>query len=105
MRLSELIGAAAVDATGERIGTVTDVRFVIHENGPPTLAGVLVGPRLGGSFLGYERKQVRSPAPIAQFLRWRERGAFLVLWRDVGRVSDGRVVLRAGYGRYSPVLP
>ncbi|MFF0813760.1 PRC-barrel domain-containing protein [Rhodococcus sp. NPDC003318] len=104
MRLSDLIGAATVDGSGTRIGTVVDVRFEIGDAGPPTVVGVLVGPRFGGSFLGYERRRVRSPAPIAQFLRWRERGAFLVLWRDVHRVADGCVTLREGYTRYSPVL-
>lgn len=105
MRLSELIGAAAVDESGARIGTVVDVRFAVTGTEPPTLVGLLVGPRLGASFLGYERREVRSPAPIAQLLRRLERGAFLVLWRDVGRIADGRVDLRAGYTRFSPALP
>ncbi|MEE2034490.1 PRC-barrel domain containing protein [Rhodococcus chondri] len=104
MRLSDLLGIRAHDADGHRLGTVVDARFRVTD-GPETLTleGVLVSPHSGGSFLGYERSTVTSPALIARYLRWRHRGAFLVLWRDVRRLDERRIELREGYTKYSAV--
>ena len=71
----------------------------------PRLHGLLVSPRTGTSFLGYERTGVRSPALLARWLRWRHRGTFLVHWSDVEAVAPGAVRLREGYRRFSPDLP
>ena len=71
----------------------------------PRLHGLLVSPRTGTSFLGYERTGVRSPALLARCLRWRHRGTFLVHWEDVDAVAPGAVRLRDGYRRFSPDLP
>lgn len=104
MRLSELLGAQARDADGRRLGTVVDVRFAVADRSQAlTLEGVLVSPHSGGSFLGYERRNVTSPALIARYLRWRHRGTFLVLWSDVRRVERRSVDLRDGYVKYSAV--
>ena len=46
----------------------------------------------------------RRPAVLAALLRWRHRGPFPALWRDIARVSTESVVLREGFERYSPVL-
>jgi hypothetical protein len=109
MILGELLDAHVLDDAGRRLGYVVDVRLVL--DGPaqgllaaPRVHGVLVSPRTGSSFLGYERRDVRAPALLARWLRRRHRGTFLVLWPDVARVDDDHVVLRAGYRRWSPVL-
>jgi sporulation protein YlmC with PRC-barrel domain len=121
MILSDLLDAPVVDADGRRLGFVVDVRLVL--DGPldgllvaPRVHGLLVSPRTGTSFLGYERTDENAPALLAHWLRRRHRGTFLVLWSDVAdadvtrpdevRTDDERVVrLRAGYDRWDPALP
>nr|WP_206025717.1 PRC-barrel domain containing protein [Rhodococcus sp. 14C212] len=102
--MSEIVGARVREADGRRVGVVVDVRFVQSARGELRLEALLVSPRSSGSFLGYERTDENRPALIARYLRRRHRGAFLVRWRDVRRVGDGRVELRQGYSRWSPVL-
>lgn len=78
------------------------------EVGAARLVGLLVSPRSAGSFLGYERTDVRSPWPIPQLVRRRHRGTFLVDWADVAevRTAGEPVVVRlvGGYERRSPAL-
>jgi hypothetical protein len=109
MILSELLGLPVLDPTGENVGTIVDVRFVI--DGPPDqllaaaqLYGFIVGRHAKHSFMGYERTSETAPAVIARFLRWRERGSFLILWKDVERVTKTGLLLRPDYGRYSPAF-
>ncbi|WP_448629191.1 hypothetical protein [Cellulomonas soli] len=68
-----------------------------------------MSPRTGSSFLGYERSDVRAPAPLAHLLRWRHRGSFLVAWHDVAGVvlagEDHGVDLVPDYQRFSPRFP
>jgi len=109
MILSDLLDREVRSATGERLGVVIDVRFAVAgaPGGPPgeaRLHGLIVSPRSHSSFLGYERTDVTAPALIADVLRWRARGSFLVLWRDLGSLSGDVVVLREGAVRYSPKL-
>ena len=109
MILSDLLGAS-VTAEGHRAGHLVDVRLLPDETttDQPTarlwIHGILVSPHARTSVLGYERKQVRSPWPIAAFQRWRHRGSFLVPWEDIQAVRDRVVELRPGHRRYSPVL-
>ena len=115
MILSELLGSPVVQG-GDRVGRVADLRFVL-DAAPDTsddmrvpmpearLYGLLVSPRTPGSFLGYERSGVTKPWPLAQLLRRRERGSFLVLWADVAQVSADGVLLRPHARRWSPALP
>jgi hypothetical protein len=115
MILSELIGSPVVQG-GERVGRVADLRFLLDAV-PDTsgdlripmpearLYGILVSPRTPASFLGYERSGVTRPWPLAQLLRRRERGSFLVLWPDVGQISADGVLLRPHARRWSPALP
>ena len=109
MILSDLLDSPVTDARGNRVGYVIDARFVL--DGPPDgqlaaprLHGLLISPRTGTSFLGYERSGVRSPAVIARWLAWRHRGTFLVHWGDVATVDGRQVRLSDGYRRWSPRL-
>ncbi len=120
MIAGDLIDVEVRDADGERLGYVVDLRLVLDR--PPEAGAVLAGARLHGlvvsprtrtSFLGYERTSVRAPWPIAQLLRRRHRGSFLVHWPDVASVPSldatrrGKgaiVVLRRGFDRYDPAL-
>ena len=110
MILSELLHLPALDADGRKVGTIIDARFVIDGSPHQLLAdarlhGLIVGAHSRSSFMGYERADTASPAGIARYLRWRERGAFLVLWRDLQSVTEEAVTLQPGYERYSPMLP
>ncbi|GAA3341470.1 hypothetical protein GCM10017714_25600 [Curtobacterium pusillum] len=108
MLLSELMRQPVLDADGTRVGFVLDVRFVLDgvPEGPlatPQLHGILVCPRKNASFLGYERTDVRAPWLVADLLRWRARGTFLVLARDIDRLG-APVRLRPDATRWSPAL-
>jgi hypothetical protein len=115
MILSELIGSPVVQG-GRRVGRVADLRFVVdadpdtdleHHTPMPEarLYGILISPRAPQSFLGYERIGVTKPWPLAQLLRRRERGSFLVLWADVAQMSADGILLRPQARRWSPALP
>ncbi|SEB44600.1 hypothetical protein SAMN04489806_0655 [Paramicrobacterium humi] len=110
MILSDLERLEVVDAAGERLGRVVDARFAL--TGPPgrhiagaELVGLVVGPRSGASYRGYERLNMNGPRAIAAYITWRHRGTFVVLWKDVKRITPHRVELRDGFTRYSSDLP
>jgi hypothetical protein len=109
VQLSELLGAAVHDTAGDRLGTVVDIRLKITgdlKDHPdrPEIFGVVVSPRTRSSFLGYERSDARRPFLLADFFRWRHRGTFLALWRDVAAVEKSGLSVRVGFTRYSAVL-
>jgi hypothetical protein len=109
MILSELLGLPVFGADGDAAGTIVDVRFVIDGTPGQLLAtaqlyGFIVGRHSTHSFMGYERTNETAPAGIARFLRWRERGSFMVLWKDVESITEAGLVLRAGCSRYSPAI-
>jgi hypothetical protein len=94
----------------ERVGYVTDVRFVLDEVNtdqampPARLHGLVVSPHTKSSPLGFERLEIRSPWPIAQIEHWLHRGSFLVPWADIAAITPGRIQLRPNFARYSPRL-
>jgi sporulation protein YlmC with PRC-barrel domain len=109
MLLSDLLELPVLTASGERLGYVNDVRFVL--DGPPDgqlarprLYGLVVSPRRRGSFLGYERRAVTAPALINAFLARRHAGSALVLWPEVRSIGPDGVHLVPGHHRYDPVL-
>lgn len=109
MILSDLMQNDVIDAQGRTLGRIVDARFVI--DGAPSqlladarLVGFIVSAHSGTSFLGYERTDMRAPWPIAPFLRWRHRGAFLVCWEDIAMLGKNAVHLREGYRRVDPDL-
>ena len=114
MILMELIGSPVVQG-GRRIGRVADLRFVLDADPrgagdsrvpmpEARLYGILVSSRAPGSFLGYERSGVTQPWPLAQLLRRRERGSFLLLWTDVAQLSGDGILVRPDARRWSPAL-
>ncbi|WP_421734161.1 PRC-barrel domain-containing protein [Cellulomonas sp.] len=110
MILGDLLDSPVRDADGRALGYVVDVRFVMEGPVDGLLAalrlhGLLVSPRTGTSFLGYERTGVNAPALLARWFAWRHRGTFLVHWDDVQAVTRDAVVLHAGHRRYAPDLP
>ena len=108
MILTELLAA---EVYGEqRLGHVTDVRFVLGSGStdqpmpPARLHGLIVSPHTKSSPLGFERTEIRSPWPIAQLEHWLHRDSFLVLWVDIAGILPGRIQLRRGFTRYSARL-
>lgn len=109
MILSELFGRSVVDDVGAGLGRVVDARFVLdpapgQPDSTARLYGLIVSPQGRSSFGGYARRNMTSPALIMDYMKWRERGAFLVLWHDLATISSDTVTLRAGYTRYSAAL-
>ncbi|MBY4211705.1 hypothetical protein HQO42_10840 [Rhodococcus fascians] len=110
MRLSELLDIPVHDTEGRRIGWVIDVRFraTTSSSGdkiePPELVGLLINSKNRSTYLGYERRTLRSPRLIASFVRWRHRDTWLVSWSDVYSVEASGVTLRPGHRRHSPML-
>ncbi|MDM7830261.1 PRC-barrel domain-containing protein [Cellulomonas edaphi] len=107
MILSDLLDQPVREADGTPVGYVIDVRFVL--DGPPVgplatprVHGVLVSPRTGSSFMGYERVDVRSPALLARWFAWRHRGTFLVHWQDVAAIDEDGVTLARDARRWAP---
>jgi hypothetical protein len=91
------------------LGTVVDVRLTVSgdpaKDPPmPRVLGLVISPRTGSSYLGYERSNAREPAMLAALARWRHRGTFLAAWEDVARLGRDTVKLRPNYKKYSPVL-
>jgi hypothetical protein len=100
MRLSDLVGASVVDASGSRIGAVLDVRLCQDALpvGPSGAAlrvdGLIVG-RVGlSSRLGYDRAGVDAPWLVATIARRAHRSTRYLPWRDVVEV-EGRIVRAA----------
>lgn len=109
MLLSDLMHRPVLADDGPQVGFVLDVRFVLDgtATGPlaqPRLHGILVSPRKHASFLGYERTDMRAPWLLADFLRWRTRGTFLIREQDIA-VIGATVRLRPDATRWSPALP
>jgi hypothetical protein len=108
MILSELLAAEVYGE--ERLGHVTDVRFVLEGDStdqampPARLHGLIVSPHTKSSPLGFERTEIRSPWPIAQLEHWLHRDSFLVLWADIAAILPERIQLRPGFTRYSARL-
>jgi hypothetical protein len=97
MRLSELLDCRVVDASGCDIGMVRDVRLV--QNGPVTggfgaglrVEGLVVGPALAGTRLGYGRTAMRGPWLLAAPLRLLHRRVRFVPWNRVSELRGGTI--------------
>jgi sporulation protein YlmC with PRC-barrel domain len=90
MRLVELLGCRVLDARGDDIGGVHDVRFTATTvDGARTyrVHGLVIGGAGLGDRLGYRRHAMCGPWPIAPLL-WRlARRSRLVEWRDVVEID------------------
>lgn len=86
-----------------------DVRLTVagdpaHNPPTPRVLGLVISPRTGSSYRGFERSGATAPAMLAAISRWRHRGTFLAAWDDVARIGTDLVSLRPNYTRYSAVL-
>ncbi len=104
MILSDL-NRLPVEVEGEKIGYVVDARFGVPSSGtkvegPARLIGLIVDRRKSASFLGYERKSVNGPEPIARYLAWHHRAAFLLKWEDIQSIGHEAIEARPGFTRH-----
>jgi sporulation protein YlmC with PRC-barrel domain len=109
MLLNDLLGSDVVDVDGRSLGKVSDLRFAVDAAPGQLLSGarmvgIVVSPRTAASFLGYERRGLTQPWPVAQLLRWRHRGSFLVVWEDIACLGSREVTLRPGFTAYESAL-
>ena len=97
MNLSDLLHARVVDANGDVVGSVDDVRLV--QDGPLMLPfgaafrveGLAVGRHAPGRRLGYEHGGVRNPWLIRALLGLLGQNSCYVPWSDV-ETWNGEVV-------------
>jgi hypothetical protein len=101
MLMSDLIGAYVVDADGQRLGKVTDVRLV--QDGPYIegfgnalrVDGLVVGRAGIADRLGYVRGGVRGPWLLRRLASALEGKAWLVPWTEVTAGEAGLAVGQA----------
>ncbi len=109
MQLSDLLGLPVYDSDGTSLGTLIDVRLSVtgdlhHRPDAPKSVRRHRESALQVLISGIRTPPRRSAWVLASLLRWRHRGTFLTLWRDVDDVTHERLTLRRGATRYSPVL-
>jgi hypothetical protein len=93
MRLSELLHSRVVDAAGNDVGRVHDVRLV--QDGPLVgtfgaafrVEGLIVGPAIAGARLGYRRSGMTGPFLLAAPLRRLHRRVKFVPWDRVAELG------------------
>ena len=95
MKASDLIGQPVVDATGRRVGVVTDLRCV--QDGPlrgamaaPRVRSVVVSRRRAGSMLGYNRPGQQGPWLVRLIVRWLHRDLLIVPWESI-QLANGEI--------------
>ncbi len=101
MRLSELLGAEAVDQGGNVLGEVHDVRLREEvtdagNNRRFVVDGFLVGAGSIGARLGYSYGEVTGPWLLALIMRTLARRARYLPWRDVASFDAQHLVVPAG---------
>ncbi len=99
MRLSEMVGAEAVDKGGNALGEIHDVRLREATDGDAgprfVVDGVLVGVGAVAARLGYAHGQVGGPALLAWALRRLARRAHYVPRQHVTSFEGNRLLLGA----------
>ena len=93
-RMSALLGSRVVLPDGSGAGFVSEIRLA---GGPGlqsyVVEGLIVGPRVQGSMLGYDRRQVLGPWLVRAIVRLVNRDLAYVPWASVRRIDwDERVV-------------
>ena len=108
MRLSELLHRDVLDADGQPMGSVDDVRVV--QDGPILggfgaalrLDGLVVGRGGWGVRLGFHRSKVKGPAPLRAFFSMIERRAAFVPLDAVDDIDANPLRLRVRADELGP---
>ncbi|EME60902.1 PRC-barrel domain-containing protein [Amycolatopsis decaplanina] len=83
MRASDLLGAAAYDDSGQRLGWIVELVAETTPDGPPAIKAVLIAPRRHLRLLGYDRHGMRHPVPIRQLANRLRRNIHEVTWNEL----------------------
>lgn len=98
MRASDFIGCDVLDASGRKVGVVTDLRCV--QDGPlrgdvasMRVDAAVISARHTGSLLGYDRSEEQGPWLVRVVVRRLHRHMRVIPWRDLA-VEDAGLRLR-----------
>lgn len=98
MNGAELIGCVVLDPRGRTVGHVHDLVFLVRttEDGPPRfeLVAIECGRAGIGHRLGYMRKAMAGPWPLAALFRWMYRHSRVIAWSEVRRIDPPRIEIR-----------
>jgi sporulation protein YlmC with PRC-barrel domain len=99
MRLSDLMEAEVLDASGVAMGRVHDVRLV--QDGPQVgswgaafrVEGLIVGKGGIADRLGYERSNVHGPWLVKSLIDLFHKDTKFVPWNEVVAIEQGRILV------------
>ncbi|MFI2435289.1 PRC-barrel domain-containing protein [Streptomyces sp. NPDC018693] len=95
MKATDLLGIAAVDDSGRRLGAVHDIRLSRPSPGAPwRIDAVVVGRSALTYRFGYAEHDVTGPYPLALVARWLRRRTQRIPWTQVLSVEPDRLVVR-----------
>ena len=111
MLAGELLGSTVLDASGEKVGRVDDVRVV--QDGPKVrgfgrglrVDGLVVGAGGVAVRLGYVRHGVRGPWLVRAIARRLEARGRRIDWDQVESVEPGCVRLSVTADELGPIEP
>lgn len=100
MRLNDLLGRRVLDADGDVIGGVADVRLV--QDGPMLVSmqralrvdGLIVVENRATRLFGYERHV--GPELLRRLMHWRLGEVWYLPWEDVAEIADDTVTITRG---------
>jgi sporulation protein YlmC with PRC-barrel domain len=100
MRLNDLLGRRVLDAAGDEIGGVADVRLV--QDGPMLVSmqralrvdGLIVVENRATRLFGYERHV--GPELLRRLMHWRLGEVWYLSWTDVDEITDAAVTTTHG---------
>jgi hypothetical protein len=100
LRASDILESVVLDADGQEVGQVHDIRMV--REGPIQgvfgpgyrVQGLVVGPAATGVRLGFDRSNMDGPALLKSLFRRIHRHARLVDWSLIETMTEGEIRLR-----------
>lgn len=108
MRATELLGCTVYDADGQVVGHVHDLRLQPRAGASGWTGYRLTGLACGtaapvGHRLGYVKRDMGGPWPLAAIFRRLARRDVLVEWADVTSVERPRIEIRRRLAELRPV--
>jgi hypothetical protein len=88
MRASDLLGAVAHDAAGNRLGRITELICRIDPDGTPRIHEVQISPGRRHRLLGYERPGIQGPWLLERIAGWLHRGTRTIPWSELRKPDD-----------------
>ena len=100
MRINDLLGRRVLDAGGDVIGGVADVRLV--QDGPMLVSmqralrvdGLIIVENRATRLFGYERHV--GPALLRKLVHWRLGEVWYLPWDDIDEITDDAVTVTRG---------